>query len=325
VCRLTPAEYESLVHGPFVAERLLEEDLSLLVVEGAAHDLSDPGSLPVVVAAIASDFGGAGPAAADLVVDEAHLALLTDTVERNPIAAVSLAVLLRTIERLPVELGLAAESATYSMLQGGAEFARWRGATEPALANDAATVLVDRIDDHMEIVLDRPERHNAISRQLRDELCLALELALLDNSITSVRLTGRAPSFCSGGDLTEFGSRPDPAVAHRVRLAQSPALLVHRLQNRLGDQLSVHLHGATLGGGLELAAFASRVTADPATRIGLPEVRLGLIPGAGGTVSITGRIGRRRTAALALACDTIDAPTALRWGLVDELVTTSGE
>ena len=68
-----------------------------------------------------------------------------------------------------------------------------------------------------------------------------------------------------------------------------------------------------------MAAFAGRVVADPATRIGLPEVDLGLIPGAGGTASITRRIGRWRTAALALAIDTIDAPTALAWGLVDEI------
>ena len=68
-----------------------------------------------------------------------------------------------------------------------------------------------------------------------------------------------------------------------------------------------------------MAAFARHVVADPATRIALPEIALGLIPGAGGTVSLTRRCGRQRTAALALTGREIDAQTALAWGLVDEV------
>jgi enoyl-CoA hydratase/carnithine racemase len=79
------------------------------------------------------------------------------------------------------------------------------------------------------------------------------------------------------------------------------------------------VHGATLGGGIEMAAFAGRVVAAEDTRIGLPEVGLGLIPGAGGTASLPRRIGAQRTAALALAVDSIDGATALAWGLVDRL------
>ena len=89
--------------------------------------------------------------------------------------------------------------------------------------------------------------------------------------------------------------------------------MIHQLRART----TVLVHGTTLGGGIEMAAFAGRVVADTDTGIGLPEVGLGLIPGAGGTVGITNRIGRQRTAALALAVDTIDTPTALDWGLVD--------
>jgi enoyl-CoA hydratase/carnithine racemase len=61
------------------------------------------------------------------------------------------------------------------------------------------------------------------------------------------------------------------------------------------------------------------VVAAPDTKIGLPEVGMGLIPGAGGTVSLPRRVGRHRTAWLALTRDTIDAPTALDWGLVDAI------
>ena len=81
----------------------------------------------------------------------------------------------------------------------------------------------------------------------------------------------------------------------------------------------MRIHGSTFGGGIEMAAFAGRVVAGPDTRIALPEVSLGLIPGAGGTASLTRRIGRQRTAALGLLGTVIDASTALEWGLVDEL------
>jgi len=153
--------------------------------------------------------------------------------------------------------------------------------------------------------------------RLRDELVQALSVAVLDASISNVVLRGNGPSFCSGGDLDEFGTRPDPATAHLTRLARSPARLIHRLRTRM----TVQLHGAAFGGGIEMAAFAGTLEAHPDTRIALPEVGLGLIPGAGGTVSMTHRIGRQRTAALALSGRQIDAATALAWGLVDRIAT----
>jgi enoyl-CoA hydratase/carnithine racemase len=83
------------------------------------------------------------------------------------------------------------------------------------------------------------------------------------------------------------------------------------------------VHGACVGAGVELPAFASRVVADPGARFRLPEVAMGLVPGAGGTVSLPRRIGRQRTCRLALTGEWLDAETALRWGLVDELAERS--
>lgn len=314
VLHLSADEYDSLIARPFVAERL--GDVPLLVVEGDGESIADPGSLPVVVCSSGAALGAEGPAHADLVVDDAHLDPLVDRVSANPLAAITLALVLRTAPHLPVDHALAVESAAYSMLQGSEEFGRWRGAVDAVLdEQDEAAVLLERHGDELRITLNRPHRHNAITRQLRDELCAALTVAEADGTIASVQLAGDGPSFCSGGDLDEFGARPDPALAHATRLAQSPARLIHRLRART----TVRIHGTTLGGGIEMAAFAGRIIAAPGTRIGLPEVGLGLIPGAGGTVSITNRIGRQRTAALGLAVGSIDAPTALDWGLVDEI------
>jgi enoyl-CoA hydratase/carnithine racemase len=91
----------------------------------------------------------------------------------------------------------------------------------------------------------------------------------------------------------------------------------------VAERLEARLHGACLGAGIELAAFARHVVATEDAVIGLPEVTLGLIPGAGGTVSVTGRAGRHNTAWLALSGSAVDAETAHAWGLVDEIVDTT--
>jgi enoyl-CoA hydratase/carnithine racemase len=85
----------------------------------------------------------------------------------------------------------------------------------------------------------------------------------------------------------------------------------------LVDRTEVRLHGPCAG--IELAAFAGRVVARPGTTFRLPEVSMGLIPGAGGTVSIPRRIGRWRTLYLALSGVLLDAQTPVGWGLVDAI------
>ncbi len=313
---LTPHEYEHFVSAPFVDERIIGEGIMVVLVRGVADALPPCGSLPVVVAWVGDEFGAAGPAEADVIVGEGDVDDLVAAVERAPIAATTLAVLLRSQPLLDVEAGLAAESAAYSTLQAGAEFAAWRSAAASTPDDRGGpAVSACRDGDVLTVTLTRPHRHNAISTQLRDELTEALTVAVVDPSISTVHLCGEGRSFCSGGDLGEFGSRSDPASAHRVRLARSPARLIHRLRERT----VVHTHGATYGGGVEMAAFAGRVLAHPDTRFALPEVGLGLIPGAGGTVSLTRRIGRQRTAALGLTGRSIDTTTALRWGLIDEI------
>ncbi|EHI13987.1 enoyl-CoA hydratase/isomerase family protein [Mycolicibacterium thermoresistibile] len=218
----------------------------------------------------------------------------------------------------PTRSGVITESLAYSTLQSGSEFARWlaeRGPkTVPQLPDP---VLATRDGDTLRVVFNRPQRHNAFSTDARAALLEALEVARLDPSVTEVVLTGNGPSFGSGGDLAEFGSFDDPAGAHLARTRHSPALVLAELTERLGPRCRAEVHGLVLGSGLEMASFCGHVTAHPDAVFGLPELELGLIPGAGGCVSITRRIGRWRTAYLVLTGRRIDAVTALRWGLVD--------
>ena len=216
--------------------------------------------------------------------------------------------------------GVVTESLAYSTLQAGHEFARWLAERGPAVMPDIANpVQAERDGDRLLIRFNRPQRHNAFSTDARGALLEALEVARLDPSVTEVVLSGNGPSFCSGGDLAEFGTFADPASAHLARTRHSPALVLDGLTARLGRGCRADVHGQVLGSGLEMAAYCGWVRAHPDTVLGLPELSLGLLPGAGGTVSVTRRIGRWRTAYLVLSGKRIDAATALRWGLVDEV------
>jgi len=255
------------------------------------------------------------------VGDAATADRLADGFDRAPLAALTAALLVRAAPT-GVWPGLVAESTAYSMLQGGPEFAAWRAArstTAPASteADNAPRVRVHAEHGHTVVTLTRPARHNAIDVRMRDELDAAL--GALAETRGPVILRGEGPSWCSGGDLGEFATFPDPVGAHVVRLTRSLAGRVHAIERRL----VVAVHGACLGAGIELAAFAARVVAADDARIGLPELGLGLVPGAGGTVSIPRRAGRAALLRLLWAGDPIDAHRARRWGLVDEVVPPS--
>ena len=240
---------------------------------------------------------------------------LVGTVSAFPHAASVLAGLLRWSGTLPVPAALDAESLAYSTLLGGPEFAGWlaRRGPRPAPPVVADPVLLRRADGELRITLHRPERRNAYGRQLRDALVDALLLAELDDTVRRVVVDGAGPSFCAGGDLDEFGTAPDLVTAHLVRTRAGAALPLARLASRT----EVRVHGACVGAGIELPAYAGRLVATPDARFSLPEVSMGLLPGAGGTVSIPRRIGRWRTLWLALNGEPLDAATALDWGLVD--------
>jgi enoyl-CoA hydratase/carnithine racemase len=271
------------------------------------------GRLPAIVAARLP----VSPAAADVVdlvvADDDALDRVRRGCARAPVAATAAAWLLRSPAADWWD-GLVRESATYSMLQGGAEFQRWRARGTPTGSRDShPRVAVERHGAVTEVTLTRPERHNALDTQTRDELHAALAAA---TGAGVVVLLGAGPSFCSGGDLDEFGTFPDPASAHLLRLTRSVAAIVANA----ADRVVVGLHGACLGAGVELPAFAGHVVAADDARVGLPELGLGLVPGAGGTISLPARIGRHRTFELLALDGTISASAARGWGLVDEVV-----
>jgi hypothetical protein len=255
-----------------------------------------------------------GPAVADL---DTALDVLRAAVVRSPRAAIACGQLVRQTAVLDTGEGLAAEATTYSLLLGGPEFARWLGQRGPARPRQptAEPVLVTRDGARLSIVLNVPQRRNAFSAAMREALLDAVLLAEADETIESVELSGAGPAFCSGGDLDEFGTATDLVAACLVRLSRAP----WRVIERIAPKVTVFAHGACVGAGAEIAAYAGRVVAAPDAFFALPEVHMGLVPGAGGSVSVVRRIGRWRAAWLMLTGERLPAATALRWGLVDEI------
>ncbi|MEU5842107.1 enoyl-CoA hydratase/isomerase family protein [Rhodococcus sp. NPDC047139] len=279
-------------------------------VAAELHPLID--ALDLTYAPVASS-----RAVVDVPDPDVGIAEFTEAVTRNPQAALVARQVVRASETLPVPEAIDVESFGYSTLQGGPEFAAWlaeRG-PRPLPPPSAEPVLIARDGEFLHITLNRPERRNAYGTVLRDALVDALRLALLDDSVERVVLDGAGSSFCAGGDLDEFGRTPDTTLAHFVRTRGGAG----RLVAELADRIEVRLHGHCIGAGIEIPAFAGRVVAAPETVFRLPEVSMGLIPGAGGTVSIPRRIGRWRSLHLFVTAAPLEVSRAFDWGLVDEI------
>ncbi len=262
--------------------------------------------------------GTASEAAVDVEDVDACLAELAACIEASPQASVELVRLLRVSHDLPIPQALHLESLTYATLQTSALYQRWLGQRNPdrqAADLTEQAVEVELTGSLLQVTLNRPQKRNALNTRMRDQLTEALELLDLDVSIDGALIVGRGDNFSAGGDLDEFGSTPSAATGHHVRMMRSLPALMHRVSKKV----RVHVHGACVGAGIELPAFASSIIAHPNASFRLPEIAFGLIPGAGGTVSVTRRCGRHRTAWLALTGTTINADHALRWQLIDRI------
>ena len=150
---------------------------------------------------------------------------------------------------------------------------------------------------------------NALSVALRQGLWAAMDQAEADEGVRAVVLVGEGRAFIAGADITEFGKPPaDPWLPTLCqRIEQSPLLVV------------ASLHGVSLGGGLEIALSAHYRSAQPSARIGLPEVHLGLLPGAGGTQRLPRLIGVKAALDVITTGRQIKAPEASEMGIIDQI------
>lgn len=262
---------------------------------------------------------------ADVLLDtDDKLPALLQRINQYPRSSLVLVQALRAIDYLPVNDALMVESFCYATLQAGSEHQQWllKQHRKPTLLQgEGFACEVDRQGDKLIVRLNRPQFRNAISVEMRDALMVALDMIEGDASISTLELSGRGPCFSVGGALEEFGLSTDVTEAHWVRSTHSVAVRLAALS----DRVHTHVHGACIGSGIELPAFSGRLTASSKSFFQLPELNLGLIPGAGGCVSISRRIGRQRLAWWVLSGKKINAQTALTWGLLDAIDETRAD
>ena len=177
-------------------------------------------------------------------------------------------------------------------------------------------VLVERHDRVGLVTLNRPSALNALGTALVDQLVDALTALDADEAIGAIVLTGSERAFAAGADIKEMAGKHYPEIADERWLA------------RLGDFSSATpmiaaVAGLALGGGCELAMMCDLIIAADTAQFGQPEIRLGLIPGLGGTQRLVRAIGKAKAMDLILTGRPISADEAERWGLVSRVVPAS--
>jgi hypothetical protein len=248
-----------------------------------------------------------------------HATRLAERIQMRPTAATILAQVMRIGERLDFAQALQIESFAYSTLLGGGEFSDWLAARNQNVSPDwipRDLVMVDRDGDNLTLTLNDSQRNNAFSSEMRDSFYNALANIVEDPSKPNVAIKAAGKCFSTGGYLPEFGDAKDLAVAHVVRTLRSCTQLIWTL----GERTTVRFHGATIGSGLEVPAAAARREATTNAWFQLPELQMGLIPGAGGTVSLSRAMGRHRTMWMAISGKRVSAQQALSLGLINSIV-----
>jgi enoyl-CoA hydratase len=183
--------------------------------------------------------------------------------------------------------------------------------------NPDAPVLCERSGAVAVVTVNRPARRNALSSEVRSALLEQLAELNADASVRAVVITGAGDrAFISGADIAEFAARTQE---EQGRAMDGPR--VYDAVAQLAKPTVAAINGACLGGGLEVAMACDIRVAAEGARFGQPEVKLGIIPGGGGTQRLPRIVGEGNALRLILTGDLIDAAEAHRLGLVTEVVS----
>jgi len=174
------------------------------------------------------------------------------------------------------------------------------------------TILVDIKEGVASLSFNRPDKLNALNREMAGELRQAVEEIVQDPSVRVLVLSGQGRSFMAGADITNFVGM-DPLAARGF--AQRAHAVLSRLES-LEIPVIAAVHGYALGGGLEIALACDFIYAAAGTKFGLPEITLGFIPGVGGTQRLARLVGRSITKEIIMTGRFLEAEEARTFGLV---------
>jgi len=178
------------------------------------------------------------------------------------------------------------------------------------------TIRVERDKDAAVITIDREKALNALNGDVLAELLTAVSELELDDKIMCVIVTGAGKAFVAGADITEM---QDMGPIHARAFAETGAAVGNSIETSHKVYIAA-VNGFALGGGCELAMACDIIYASSKAKFGQPEVKLGVIPGFGGTQRLTRRVGVGKAKELVFTGDMVAADEALRIGLVDAVV-----
>ncbi|HCP23700.1 MAG: enoyl-CoA hydratase/isomerase family protein [SAR202 cluster bacterium] len=179
------------------------------------------------------------------------------------------------------------------------------------------TLLFEKRGGVAHISLNRPQVVNAYNIQMRDDFSQALDAVALDPDVGCLLITGEGRGFCSGADLSEFGTAPSQVIAREVRWERD---VWGQLVN-LDRPVVAAVHGFCIGSGLEITLLSDVRIAATGTVFALPEVQLGMIPAAGGTQTLPRAVGRSKALDLLLTGRRFDSAEALAMGIVTRVAS----
>lgn len=184
------------------------------------------------------------------------------------------------------------------------------------MVTELPTLILEASARTAHVRLNRPEVLNAFNMQMRDDFSQVLDFLEAAEGLDVVVMSGEGRAFCAGADLTEFGTSPSPVAAREIRRRRD---VWDRLR-RLPQVLVASIHGYCLGSGLELACLADLRLAEEGTQFAFPEMKLGMIPAAGGTQTFPRELRANVALDLILTGERFDAAAAYRLGLLTEIV-----
>ena len=175
-----------------------------------------------------------------------------------------------------------------------------------------STIIYEKSSGVAHLSLNRPRQLNAYSVAMRDDFAQALDAVAEDSEVKSVLISGRGRAFCAGADLSEFGTAPSQVIARNVRWQRD----VWGQLIDLPKPIVAGVHGYCIGSGLEIALLADVRIAAEDTVFSMPEVRLGMIPAAGGSQTMPRHAGPSGALDLLFTGRRFDALEAMQMGLV---------
>ncbi len=182
---------------------------------------------------------------------------------------------------------------------------------------DFETILFEKRENIAVVTINRPKVLNALNQTVLDELEMVIDAITSDLSVQGAVITGAGEkAFVAGADISEFRGI---SVEEARKMSRRGQMIFARLE-ALPIPVIAAINGFALGGGLELAMSCTFRYAVPNARVGQPEVKLGLIPGYGGTQRLARLVGRSRAMEICMTARMVGAEEALKIGVIDRII-----